>query len=797
MFLRVETGIKSEFHDPYAERWLTRINKVHQTLAEKIRWIRRIEVYWIELDAPRDKVVNAIQAAFKDPVLSWLFTGDLLPSAAGPTGTLQDLMQAAPMRPGVFHGIEKRKRLQTHDEKAQITLDALQTILKRSSSLDKLVTGELLLLEGPRLTSFDLEWLSRYLFTDEKFESWSFISEEELRKNSRFQSEQVAKYLVPQHTQVSAKWLQYRQSAQKLTSNLDWKLLNEAFRKREKTSSFENVLKEEEWSVFPKIEFATMDLNRNTQNETEFALLKAQLEMNVQNCKPQLQTVMSVLPAKGRLWIGSDQGFHPERVWNEYLQGLKRIAETTSTPVMQVKAFEDDHENDPSFFWTSTVGVAEKNTNQSTKENPDMAEIIWVGQSESSGSNVIFVEKLKEAKARCEQATSLQYSVSCSGKTLQNAIQSASSYLRYGFDLVVDGHQEWFSQALSMPLPLSELWGVHLQQKEWVFHQLKIRGIPFLHIGTSNLSGDIKVLQGGQAKIECNVSQYFSQVSKYTEADLIDEPFYIQDPLKVIPTVGHKFSTEELLIKGSPVVLRPNPASWAGLMILSDLFDSSLRLEDLEWMLRKCTAMGGQVHSAQVSFVNGLKSWNQMIKSLCSDFGIQLSQVELRHEPQLQSHWCAVQFISTVVDIRTMRSNDAKNPQERIYWIDGRFDQPAFRWLAGLEGRYQAGLGSALAVDPEGVKESLVKILIRKKLGAEVRLVPKEYRGGFLVTLTENERFAIEEEWKMMGLEFDFLGKTAVSPYLVIREEGSPAQTVSIEDAKSMADQRDDLGVQL
>ena len=88
MFCRVETGFKAEFSDPEAARIHKKISEIHPTLAEKIRWIRKLSVVWLEFDTPRDKLVQAIQANFKNRVTDWVFTGDLLPSAAGSTGTM-------------------------------------------------------------------------------------------------------------------------------------------------------------------------------------------------------------------------------------------------------------------------------------------------------------------------------------------------------------------------------------------------------------------------------------------------------------------------------------------------------------------------------------------------------------------------------------------------------------------------------------------------------------------------------------------------------------------------------------
>ncbi len=797
MFLRVETALKSDFPDPEAELWLKRIAKTNLAIGEKIRWVRRLEVCWMELEAPRDKIVNSLQTVFKDPVLGWLFTGDLLPSAAGPTGTLQDLMQAAPMRPGVFYGIEKRKRLQAHDEKAQVTLDAIQTVLGRYHPGDKLVTGELLLIEGPKLTEKDLEWISRYLFTDEKFESWSYISEDELRRNSRFQAEQVAKYLGVSQARVQSKWLQFRKSNQTPEAGISWDHLNAELQKVYPRSNEQTMMREEEWMVFPKIEFASMDLNRNTQNETEFQLLKAQLEMNGHHCISQLQSVLSVLPKRTRLWVGTDQVYHPERVWTEFVHGLSRVAETTNTPVVQVKCFEDELESDHSFFWVSTLGVSELQ-GHSKKEEPGMVELLWIGPKDwGTSSNTIAVEKIKEAKGRCDQAHALSFILPCAGKKLSEVLQDHQDRFKQGIDIVVDGHVDWYSHMLSHAMPLSQIWGVTLEQRAWVEQQLKMRGIHYLHFGVASLTGNVRVICDGKVQFESNLERFFSTDRLLHEFDLLDEPSYLQEPMKSTAEGELKFSVEKLLIKRSPLVFRPRQNSWAGLMVLPELFDSSFSLENLEWMLRKCTAMGGQVRSAQVSMLNGLKAWTKMIRILCSEFGIHLNQMEIRSEPRIQSHWCAIQFVSTVVDIRMMRSEDIKNAQERVYWLDGSFDQPAFRWLAGLEGRYQAGLSSAMAIDPRGIKESLVAALVKRKLGAEITLRDQSYRGGFLVTLSENERFAVEEEWKVIGIRYDYLGKSTLSPYLVIREEDRPPQTISIEDAKSMLDHGDSSGVLL
>jgi hypothetical protein len=817
MFLRVETSLKSDFVDPIAQQWLTKIGKVHGSLAEKIRWARRLPVYWIELDAPRDRVVQAVQAAFRDPVLNWLFTGDLLPSAAGPSGTLQDLMQAAPSRPGVFHGIEKRKRLNVYDEQSQVALDLLQSIMGYRSPKDKLITGELLILEGPKIIQSDLEWIARYLYTDEQFESWSFISEDELKRNSRFQAEQVQKYLVPNQPEVAAKWLQFRKSSSNpVVSKINWSDLEKQFLTESK--KFQSLQKagsddrgqtntsliQEEWVLHPKIQLGSLALNRNTFAEAENSLLKSQLEVNAELATPRLQTTLSVLPKKNRLWmgtsmVGTDAEFHPERIISEYHSALKNISESTSTPLVQMKSFEDDLENNPSFFWVSTVATSSvpdatlvENKNSTIQKQ---FELIWVGQEEPLIFNsALFVEKLKDARFQAEQARALEWVMSGSGKTLPEALKSFPHFAQSGLDLVLDGATAWFSQVLLQPMSLGQWWWVPSVHLEWVKSLLSFRALPFRHLGTVSNSGYLRIIEQGTVRFEVHVNEFFynrpDSVSNHgswvSEKKLMSEPCFLQDPLKTSAQGFRRYSAEELLIKSNPFVLKPKSSSWLGVMVLVDLFDVGMKTEDLEWMLRRCTAVGGCVTSIQVSMVNGLKYWSKSIRSLCDDFGIRLNQYELREEPSLRGHWCAIQLIANVTDIRNVRSEDAKAQHDRIYWLDGAFDQPAFRWLAGMEGRYQTGLSSSMAVDPRGIKESLVNMLVQRRFGADVTLLETDlqfYATGYLVTLSESERFAVEEEWRTLELKHEFLGKTATTPYLILKNGNAPVVTISIEDA--------------
>ena len=82
MFVRVETGFKAEFSDPEASRIHRKIAEIHPTLSDRIRWVRKLKVAWLEFDGSREKVIQAVQAAFKNQVTDWVFTGDLLPIEA-------------------------------------------------------------------------------------------------------------------------------------------------------------------------------------------------------------------------------------------------------------------------------------------------------------------------------------------------------------------------------------------------------------------------------------------------------------------------------------------------------------------------------------------------------------------------------------------------------------------------------------------------------------------------------------------------------------------------------------------
>ena len=802
MFVRVETGYKTEFMDPEARRIQQKIEEIHPQLAEKIRWVRRLKCHWLELNAPRDKVIQSIQQVFRIPVTHWLFSGDLLPSAAGSSGTLQDLMQAAPYRPGIFHGIEKRKRIHIHDEEAKVLNDVFKTVLGEPDAVCSNISGELLLIEGAKLTQSDLEWIAKHWFAEDKSESWSLISEEELKKNARFQSDQVAKYLGNVPVETRSRLLQFRQMGQPSAKDLSWNRVEELFRLTVPVYEKHSSHHEEEWILQPEIRFASDALLSDTKLETEFHLALQQLENSAEGFSTSLQTVLGVLPNPKRIWFGESYGHHPVRVRDEFESALKAVSETTATPIVQMKLYEDVHENEPSYFWSSSLGICSQK-NDRVEPSSENIELIWVGDHERPAfQDLTYVQNLKAALQYARDAKAVSFVLPCSGKTMIEVLKRAAP-LSYGFDLNIDGNESWFQNSLENQMALSQIWGIFPDQKNWLLQELKLRNIPFFHIGRNNLSGDVRVLQNGTPKLKLTIKDFFKAALVDPAEVLVAQPIYPlnQKLEKRIQPVKFKnrYSVEELLLKpetyhasiASPVVVRPDPSLWGGVMVLSDLCGEEFSTEHMEYLLRKCTALGGQIQSMQISMLNGLKSWYEVIQEVKSDFGIQLTQLELLSRAQNGAHWLALQLVSRMNDIRNIRSEDFKQPNDRIYWLPGGFDHPATRWLAGMEGRYQNSLHSAIAIEPtnhnvddqgkDGVINTLIFALVKRKLGAELRL-QHYFPGGFFVSVGENERYAVEEEWASMGIECEWVGKVTATPHLVIRDEDDKVHTISIED---------------
>ena len=798
MFVRVESGFKAGFSDPSAQRLHKKIQEIHPGIAEKIRWMRKLNIVWMEFDVPRDKVVNAIQTAFKNPVTDWVFTGDLLPSAAGTSGTLYDLMQDSPFRPGVFHGIEKRKRLNTHDEEALVICDAIQTILGRKNPGDRVVTGELLIVEGAKLSQSDLEWVARNWFSQDRDESWSLLSEDELKHNARFQSEQVAKYLITPQTASRSRLLQFKSSVRGSSTGINWKNVEETFRSRQ-TLNFAPLpmTVTDEWNFFPDIRFASQDLNTRTQTETVFNLVKQQIEHFVRNGETRLQTTLAVLPEKNMLWRSEDARSHPVRIREDFERSLERVAESTDTAITVMKFYEETHETEPSYFWSTAISVERELEGVANGEPGQIVDLFFVGDSAThSSKDLTFVENLKSVHTQALKGRSISFVLPTAGHSLIECLKASGRDLQYGFDLVTDGIEKFIEKYLESSLPHGLIWGVNMDQREWLVQELKSRNVPYIHFGTTSLTSEARVIEAGEIKVNVPTSEFFKpqDENEVRIDDLLPEPMFMQEKRMQPAKFKNRYSVEELVLKpepyhvaiAAPVVLRPSLLNWSGLMILTDLCGQEFDSKYLDFLLRKCTAMGGQIQSIQVSFVNGLRSWWEVFEKFGEQYGIEVTCTETLAIPEIQTHWMGLQVIAKVGDVRAARTEDFKFVNDRIYWLPGDFEHPATRWLSGFEGRNQNGLHGAVAIGPdtgseEEVVKTLVYALVKRKLGAEVR-VQHHFSGGFFVTVSENERFTVEEEWRSLNVEFEFVGRVTASPYLVLRNDADQARTISIED---------------
>ncbi|MBU6376370.1 MAG: hypothetical protein KGQ59_10270, partial [Bdellovibrionales bacterium] len=193
MFVRIEVAFRPDYPDPLANNLLKRVQIHDADLRKKIRWARLLEVYWLEIPRAREEIIPACLEIFQDKVTQWLFTGNLIPSASGKFGGIEDLLEASPVRPGHFWGLERRLRQGVMDSKAQSVLEALKLILGEPLPGVRASTGQLLVLEGAQITEEDLSRFSRNIWCNPQVETWSFLSQDELSGNDRFFQDRVRK----------------------------------------------------------------------------------------------------------------------------------------------------------------------------------------------------------------------------------------------------------------------------------------------------------------------------------------------------------------------------------------------------------------------------------------------------------------------------------------------------------------------------------------------------------------------------------------------------------------------------
>lgn len=208
MFARIEVAMRPDFVDPSAQGLLRKLELAHPEVRKKVRWARLLDVYWLDLPCSRDELIPAIGEIFWDKVLQWLLSGNLIPSAAGKSGSIQDLMQTAPYRPGKFWGLERRYRPGVTDNIGKTALEAFEIVLGRKLPEGRVASGSLLLLEGPTLDEESLSLISREVLVNELIENWTLLNESEMSTSDRFNQERLKrdlpKIFLKSSDQVSA-----------------------------------------------------------------------------------------------------------------------------------------------------------------------------------------------------------------------------------------------------------------------------------------------------------------------------------------------------------------------------------------------------------------------------------------------------------------------------------------------------------------------------------------------------------------------------------------------------------------
>ena len=191
MFARVEVTLKPDLPDHTTTPLLRRIETADPELRRAIRWARKLDVYWLDLPMSREELILALNEVVWDPVLNWLFTGNLIPSAAGSRGGLEDLLETSPNRPGQFHAIEKRLRPGVNDYRARTLLEDFEVTLRRKLPDARISSGALLILEGTALGEERLSTIAREYFANEVQESWTVVPAREFSNSERFFAERV------------------------------------------------------------------------------------------------------------------------------------------------------------------------------------------------------------------------------------------------------------------------------------------------------------------------------------------------------------------------------------------------------------------------------------------------------------------------------------------------------------------------------------------------------------------------------------------------------------------------------
>ncbi len=195
MFVRIEVAQHPEFADPMANAAMRRLALAHPELRKKVRWARWLDVYWFDFPLSREEMIPALTEVFWDRVLQWVITGNLIPSAAGKHGSILDLMEAAPHRPGKFWALERRFRPGVTDNVAHTAMQAIEIVTGRKFPEARVASGSLLVLEGPQLDEDALATVARDILCNELIETWTLYSEAEMVKSDRFHQERIKRDL--------------------------------------------------------------------------------------------------------------------------------------------------------------------------------------------------------------------------------------------------------------------------------------------------------------------------------------------------------------------------------------------------------------------------------------------------------------------------------------------------------------------------------------------------------------------------------------------------------------------------
>ncbi len=803
MYVRLELCTRPGWSDPQADTLTGLMQRMKPELARKIRWARILRVFWMDLQAQRDQAVAAIQSGFGDLVLTWAFTGDLVPSAAGATGSLQDLMQASPHRPGVFYGIEKRIRLDRLDSESTWALETIQVALGRKNIEDRVSSGALLLLEGNELDNSDLEWIAKHAFAAASSESWTIFTEEELKRNARFQSDQVAKYINPSALTVSERWLQRAKTRLWVQKE---SVPAAAFTAFERTTADHHS--DEEW-INRQIPKAWIRPN-NQRGMCVLDFDEQQLLVGGLECDRELK-----ICEFGRVAIrasGKSHGVQIEGIslstrtkmnehteWNllENAQLCDEFAKQWDVPVI----WSSDHvtEEPESLSVINWVGTLdrEKNGHFFDFEPIGVDGRLWfIGPAEEKRNlsrDLLSLERLDRLQREFQIKNEVLGVFPVTDTTLKNAlaeilpiIQGASIHLKGS---IPEAQKFWEQTQLD-----GFIWIIQRGSEEKIQKLLGDFGISFLDLGETDSTGGLHLLHEGKVvleipEIENILSNPVLPASNGAPIHRVHESrrrrLFAGQAL-LMNTQSHPLSNE------APVVIRPSLSKTTGVLFSGGFCENA---ESLKYTVRRALAGGAQFGTEDSVF--GLQivdegwstdDWKEMSQWLI-ELGIPVLNYIKKFSKRQPGGRGYVQVIGKVTDIRNCRLEETKQSGMNLYWFgwkndtSGAFDEKrTYSWLGSTDGRLQMSLQGCVAYKKNTLNETLVRALSASQMGADIN-IPEDLGEGFFTLISDADRFPLEEEWRTFNISYANLGRTnSSSPSVLIRTPGKEAQIVSTLD---------------